>query len=450
MHGPDLRAWRRIPITDLRQFMAMLVLAGVIFVSGTRLNLLPGDVLFVGDFTGEGNAARQMLYLGGVVIMLACADPLNRPDRLLAIGLPLLLLLAWCAASMTWSVAPAVGARRLILAVIVVWLIHRTVDDLGPERAFATVLYVALGLLIANLLAVAVHPGAVHHFRGAILDESIVGSWRGVMPEKNGAGLLTATTLLLLCFGAGRMGLLLRCGFIVLTVIFLLGTRSKTSIGLVGVGLLAGGMFQLYRPRMRGLLVPVLAIVLAVLALLAWYLVPPWLLELDSSLSAFTGRIQIWRVLVAAIGDRPWLGAGFGSVWNVGPTSPIYDYTSSPWITRMIAEGHNGYLDLLMEIGVVGAVLSVLVLFVLPIGRLLLYPVQDRALAGLCLALLTFALLHNLTESSIMVPDHPGQVAILLAITCIRRLTRPRVAPGSVSRRHSLPAAAGDTTARPA
>ncbi|WP_347302201.1 O-antigen ligase family protein [Croceibacterium sp. TMG7-5b_MA50] len=450
MHGPDLRAWRRLQPQDLRQFLAMLVLGGIMFISATRLNLLPGDVLFVGDFTGAGNTTRQLLYLAGVAIMLVCADPLNKPDRLLAMGVPLLLLLAWCAASMTWSVAPQVGVRRLILAIVVVWLVHRTVDDLGPDRALAVVLYVALGLLLANLAAVAVHPGAIHRLRGAILDDSIVGAWRGVMPEKNGAGLLTATTLLLLCFGVGRLGLLLRFGFIVLAAVFLLGTRSKTSIALVGVGLLAGALFQLYRPQLRPLLLPALAIVLVAVTLAAWYLVPPWLDELDSSLSAFTGRIQIWRVLVAAIGDRPWLGAGYGSVWNVGPTSPIYDYTSSPWITRMIAEGHNGYLDLLMEIGIVGAVLALLVLFVLPIGRLLLSPARDRTLAGLCLALLVFALCHNLTESSILVPDHPGQVAILLAIACIRQLTRPHAEERPASYRRRARTAPPATDPRPA
>jgi len=422
MTETDLRGWRGLSLDDLRQTLAAIVLGGVVFISATRLTLLPGDVLVANDFSGEGNVLRQLLYLLGAVIMLFTADPLRHPGRLLSIPVPVLILLAWCFASMGWSVAPGVGLRRLVLAVLVIWMCFRTIDTLGPRRTLAVVLYVSLGLLIANLVAVALLPEAVHRLRGVILDDSIVGAWRGIMPEKNGAGLLTAVTIILLCFGIGRLALLIRLGFIALAVIFLLGTQSKTAIGLVGIGVVTGGLYQFYDPRWRVFLVPLLAIGVAAAVLAAWHYLPPFLLELDSSLSAFTGRIQIWRVMVDYIADNPWLGAGFASVWNVGPTSPVYDYTSSLWITTLIAEGHNGYLDLVMQIGIPGAVLAVTVLFLLPIAKLLTLPPAARDLAGVCLGVLVFSLFHNLTESTILWPDHFGQVMIVIAVATTNRL----------------------------
>ncbi|KHL24828.1 hypothetical protein PK98_13150 [Croceibacterium mercuriale] len=422
MQSTDLRGWRGLSLDDLRQALAVVVLGGVVFISSTRLTLLPGDYLFAGDFSGEGNVVRQLLYVLGAGLMLLTADPLRQPGRLLAMSLPMLALLVWCVASIGWSVEPGVGLRRLVLAILVIWMCFRTIDVLGPRAALAVVLYVSFGLLIANLLAVAVHPAAIHRLRGAILDDSIVGAWRGVMPEKNGAGLLTAVTIILLCFGIGRLALLLRIGLIALAAIFLLGTQSKTAIGLVGIGVITGGLYQLYSPRLRLFLLPLLAIVGAGAVLAAWVYLPPLLLELDSSLDAFTGRIQIWRVMVVYIADHPWLGAGFGSVWNVGPASPIYDYSSSPWITKLIAEGHNGYLDVIMQLGIPGAVLAVIVLFVLPIAKLLTLAPAARDLAGVCLGVLVFSVFHNLTESSILSPDHFGQVMIVIAVAATDQL----------------------------
>ncbi|WP_121115532.1 O-antigen ligase family protein [Croceibacterium ferulae] len=432
MQQTDLRGWRELSLDDLRQALAAIVLGGVVFISATRLTLLPGDILVANDFSGEGNVLRQLLYLVGVGLMLVTADPLRQPARLLAVPVSVLILLAWCVASLGWSVAPGVGLRRLVLAVLVIWMCFRSVDMLGPRRALAVVLYVSLGLLVANLVAVATVPVAVHRFRGVILDDSIVGAWRGIMPEKNGAGLLTAVTIILLCFGVGRLPLLVRIGCIGLAAIFLYGTQSKTAIGLVGIGIVTGGLYQLYTPQWRVFLLPLLAIGGAAAVLAAWTYVPPYLLELDSSLAAFTGRIQIWRVMVDYIADNPWLGAGFGSVWNVGPTSPVYRYTTSHWITTMIAEGHNGYLDLVMQIGIPGAVLAIGVLFVLPLAKLLTLPAAARDLAGVCLGVLIFSLFHNLTESTILWPDHFGQVMIVIAVAVTNRLCGSWWRPGQV------------------
>jgi O-antigen ligase len=425
MPRTDLSSWRRVTLDQVYQVLGTIVLAGMVLIATTRLDILPEDLLYVGDFSGGGDTLRQLLYLAGFAIMVVTAEPLRDPGRLFALPLSMLVLVAWCIASIGWAIEPSIAARRLGLALLVIWIGFRTVNDVGPSRAMKVVLYVLTALLFANLLAVAIFPQAVHHTRGMMLDDSIAGAWRGILPEKNGAGLATAINFLLLLFGLGRFRLLARLSLMALCLVFLAGTQSKTSMGLLAFSAIIGGLFQLYGARMRVLVLPLLVVLLAVATCLLWIYLPPYLDELDSSLNAFTGRIQIWRVMLQFIQDHPLLGAGFGSVWNIGSNSPIYSYTSIDWIRRLISQGHNGYLEMAMQIGLIGAALGTVTFFFIPITKVLASTTICRRMGGLCLALLVFGMLYNFTESSILVPDHFGQVMLILAIASVERLRRP-------------------------
>jgi len=401
-----------------------VVLGGMVFITTTRLNILPGDPLIIGYFDGSGSALRQGLFLLGVAIMLMVGRPLSDPWPLVRLPIALALLLGWCALSTSWSVAPDVATRRLLLTVIVIWLCFRTVDQLGHRLAMDVVLYVCIGLLFANLAAVALFADAVHHNQGVLKDDSIVGAWRGILPEKNGAGLLSAITVLLLLFGAGRLRFWVRIGLILAAVAFLAGSHSKTSMAFAGVAALCGAAFLLCERRFRLLLVPALMIGLPVLAYAAAAYLPAYLQRLGSSLDAFTGRIQIWRIMADYIAAHSWTGAGFASVWNVGPESPIYSYSNVPWVTKAVAEGHNGYLDIWMQTGLPGLVLAVVALFVLPLGKILVSRAVTGARGGLQLALLLFALGHNFMESSILSSDQFGEMMLMLSIACVDDMRR--------------------------
>jgi len=424
MSGFDLRAWRELPLSTATILASAVVLGGMVFITTTRLNILPGDPLIIGYFDGSGSALRQGLFLLGVAVMLMVGRPLSDPWHLVRLPLALALLLAWCAISISWSDAADVATRRLLLTVIVIWLCFRTVDQLGHRLAMDVVLYVCIGLLFANLAAVALFADAVHHNQGVLKDDSIIGAWRGILPEKNGAGLLSAVTALLLLFGVGRLRPWARIGLIVAAVAFLVGSHSKTSMAFAGAAALCGGGFLLGERRFRPLLVPAFMIGLPALAYAAAAYLPAYLQRLGSSLDAFTGRIQIWRIMVDYIEAHSWTGAGFASVWNVGPESPIYAYSNVPWVTKAVAEGHNGYLDIWMQTGLPGLVLAVVALFLLPVGKILASPAVTGARGGLLLALLLFAMGHNGMESSILSSDQFGEMMLMLSIACVDDMRR--------------------------
>jgi O-antigen ligase len=422
----DLRGWRDLPLSSLAVPLAGSVLGGMVFIATTRLNILPGDPLIIGYFDGSGSALRQGLFLLGVAIMLAVGRPFSDPGQLVRLPLTLIALLAWCALSIGWSDAADIATRRLLLTMIVIWLCFRTVDQLGHRLAMDVVLYVCIGLLFANLVAVASFTDAVHHNQGELKDSSIVGAWRGILPEKNGAGLLSAITVLLLLFGVGRLRPMMRCAVIVAATVFLLGSHSKTSMAFAGSAALLGGVFHFYDRRLRILLLPMTMIGLPVCVYASVAYLPGYFQTLASSLDAFTGRIQIWRIMLDYIKDHPWTGSGFASVWNVGPISPIYRYSNVPWVTKAVAEGHNGYLDLWMQIGLPGLVLAIVALLVVPVMKLLSMRSKVGGRAGLQLALILFNVGHNCMESSFLSTDQFGEMMLMLSIACVDNMRRNR------------------------
>jgi O-antigen ligase len=105
--------------------------------------------------------------------------------------------------------------------------------------------------------------------------------------------------------------------------------------------------------------------------------------------ATFTGRTAIWRGLLPVASQQTLCGLGFGSFWT--------PYTR---IHYVVGEAHNGYLDIVLDIGYLG--LFLMTIFLLSSCR--------RAVKGLALdfdwaclwiCLLFVTVLHNATESSL-------------------------------------------------
>jgi O-antigen ligase len=81
---------------------------------------------------------------------------------------------------------------------------------------------------------------------------------------------------------------------------------------------------------------------------------------------SLSGRVTIWHAVVTMIQDRPWIGHGFGSFWQTqdllnGLGARTHLSEMEKWIddARVINQAHNGYLDLLLSVGIIGLVLVV-------------------------------------------------------------------------------------------
>lgn len=366
---------------------------------------------------GAGDVINQVLHVAIFLVLLSAGGMPSRRE-LFCVPASITLLLAYCFVTVLWAVAPFISFRRATLTAIVVWVTFRQVNDLGPERTFKLLRLALAGLLVVNFMMVFLTPYGIH---GEVLGEesSVVGDWRGIIPHKNVTGVVCALTILLYAFDNRQFSRLFSALVIAGAAIFLFYTNSRTSEVILLLGVIAGVVVRPYDPSHRTVIGVFLLFVLG-FALQVFSANIDAVTELLNDPGALTGRAAIWPLLLEYAGDHPWTGAGFSSFWQIGDNSPIWTLTAG-WVAVYAAHGHNGFLDLLVTIGVPGLLLAVAVLIVWPLLRLLLSLSIEKPRRSLLLALIIFCVGHNLTESSLLNAASVVQVFLLITIAVTYR-----------------------------
>lgn len=416
--------------------------AYILFVLLTLMVIAP-IITSGGEMTGSGNVFRQVTYAILFAATLWAVGVLQQWRKLLIVPMTLMLALGWCWLSLTWAIDPMISFRRLLLTTMIIWTIFLVIDDCGYDRTIKVLMIFLAALLVANYVAIAVSPSAVHSL-GESMDKGLVGDWRGLLPQKNFTGAICAMTILIFTFGGQRMWLALRLAIIVATAYYLFRTQSKTSMGMLVTALISGAIALRFKPKYRIALIPVLLIgsIVAMLSSLKWW---DEMLGPFQRKDALTGRGEIWPYLFNYAKDHPLTGSGYGAFWNIGENSPVYQYTKN-WVSEL-GNGHNGYIDLLVQVGLPGLILAVVATIIMPAARLLSTTSAGRSQVALLVAMLVFCVGHNMTESSLLERDTIIEVFLMftIALTGVvtRRSSKPVRSPtperreGSSSRRRS-------------
>ena len=84
-----------------------------------------------------------------------------------------------------------------------------------------------------------------------------------------------------------------------------------------------------------------------------------------------------------------------------------------------ITVGHNGYLDLLVTVGLPGLVIAVFALIIWPIWKLLADQSIKAEEGALISAMLIFCMGHNVTESSLLSRDALVGLFMVLAVAFV-------------------------------
>jgi O-antigen ligase len=377
--------------------------------------------------SASGDTLRQVVYLATFGMILYGALRKNGALAVRAIPLSIVILLAWCAATALWTAEPDVVMRRAVLATIFVFSMLLVVDTLGSARTVALLRYVMAAIIVADLLSVALVHNAIH--QADDLEAGLAGAWRGLHSHKNMAGSVAASAVVMFFYfwreGRKRSDLLLCLA----SFVFLVMTRSKSSLGLLPVALAAGA---LYRVAARNRLDRTIAAVASALFVLGFGLAVTlewqFIARFFEDPQHFTGRAAIWSAEVAYIRDHPWIGSGLGTFGNTGARSPIYEYVGAGWVSQ-IGEGHSGYLEMLVTLGGVGFAIGMAGLLVLPF---LQFWRADRArsnLDAMLFTLFTFDVLHNFMESDFVQVTSAQWGQMLLVIALLRVTAREAQAP---------------------
>jgi O-antigen ligase len=111
-----------------------------------------------------------------------------------------------------------------------------------------------------------------------------------------------------------------------------------------------------------------------------------------------TGRLELWKAVVEAIGQKPILGFGFSGFWmgaSAGSDTVQRQILWSPLYS------HNGYLEIALSLGLVGLFLAILFLTQGFRRAWVRGHTGDSPHRFWPLALLLFVAIHNLGECSI-------------------------------------------------
>ncbi|WP_333874819.1 O-antigen ligase family protein [Methylobacter sp.] len=308
--------------------------------------------------------------------------------------------------SAVWSDVPAISLRRSMQqALLLSCVVAPFVMVVDRQEIVDKVCWIFAAVIIINVMTL------------PLLGIPDFG-YRGIYSQKNSLGQIVTTGFFFFAYASARRQGCLRWLFAALALLAIglcIVSHSKTSIGLLFVTpVLAGLIISL--SRIKDALARTIAVVmclnLAVAVIAASMIIPFGISDISEFIfhdTTFTGRTKIWEFAGHYIDQAPFVGYGFGSFWGVGDAARAL---GEGFIAGLL-QAHNGYVDVVLEMGYVG----LLLVAVLTIGLFLsiLRLAQYDALTSLLLlTCLLFVLLNNTMESSLFRSYVPLWMVFLL------------------------------------
>jgi exopolysaccharide production protein ExoQ len=135
--------------------------------------------------------------------------------------------------------------------------------------------------------------------------------------------------------------------------------------------------------------------------------------------ATLTGRTELWEAVLGSIGQRAGLGYGYGAFWHTAAESESL-FAAIGWRAW---HAHNAFLDLWLNLGVLGVLLFTALFVWAATAALRRLRGGADAEAVWPLALLAFTLLTNLTESRLLEPNNLYWI-LFCAVVCAPALRR--------------------------
>lgn len=324
---------------------------------------------------------------------------------------------AWIFASALWSDSAAITAVQSVATAATLIIAALLGTHLKLREILAG--FVAGGLLIA---ALSVALGVVVPSYGLMPSGYQGGALRGLYIHRNLlAEVLTPAAIAALALpltGAHRTLKKLACLLPLVATIFL--TRSSTAIGVLAAVIALAVAFAIIRRvkrRWRGLALfaAVVAGAFTILIVLANVSIVFALLQRDDTL---TGRTPIWDAVTRLITMRPITGYGWGAVWGEGAATRTFVTRS---VLFEVDSAHSGYLELLLQIGIVGFILFALLLAGILIRGIKQVVTEGSVESTFAPLLIVSVLAYNLAEASFV-----STLTLLALGVMAAHLARPR------------------------
>jgi O-antigen ligase len=281
-------------------------------------------------------------------------------------------------------------------------------------------------ILVASLVVGMIYPDRITEIGTDISQRN---AWHGITHSKNEFGMI-ASFAVIICVNRwlareGRTFWAIAGSAIAFTCLIL--SRSNTSLfaTIVGVASMVLVMrVPVIRRRYSTHVVVAIAATILLYELAIQDVIPGVntllapIMSLTGKDTTFSARTVIWNIIKEHIQGAPYLGTGYGAYW-VGPfpTSPSYVFVSLMYFYP--TEAHNGYLELVNDLGILGLICVLVFLFWFMRQALQLMRF-DRNQAALYLALLFQEMVINMSESD-WFSRGSTFATLVLGITCLSR-----------------------------
>lgn len=296
-------------------------------------------------------AAGQFLIL--CVLVCVVTKRWRRILPLLRFITPYFLIVSLCIASSLWSEYPLSTLRRSITLGVCIMFGVYCYEAFGLSRLIHMVSGVAMFLGVLSLIVYFVAPKI-----GQEPNVDIYGTaMRGVFSQKNGMAGFMLLGIVCVSYRAidQRRLTTFVLSALLLYVCIALGRSVSALLIATVILVLTGWLLLREKPHACAMFTFIGSSVTAVL-IAGLILMPDEMLQLLGRDASLTGRLPLWRQVIATIADRPLLGYGYSGFWNAGSLDVQYLWQRAGW---MAPDSHNGYLDVMLQTGVLGILLYV-------------------------------------------------------------------------------------------
>jgi len=396
-----------------------------LFIISTRalsnwIDLTPQDGSVVDPGVSGSPVDRGLLTLLIILGLFILGRRIGQTKRILRRNKWMIALFVYMVWSITWSNFPAISIRRSVRSMgtlVMVLVVLTEQDSLGAIRALLRRLYfvhIPLSIVVIKYFR---NIGVAYTWNG------VEEMWIGLAVHKNNLGQVAMCSGLVATWASFQTWTrklpawdLLLLG---LTMWVLAGSKnSHSSTAILGftVGVVVLVALQLIKTRpksakrivLAGLMVLAAAAPLLYVGLKTLGTSPTALiLEATGRDATFTGRTGLWTDVLNNAAKNPLLGVGLGAFW-VGPIGyamyPLENWSSVTPGWRP-GQAHNGYVDVYVDLGVVGLGLVLLVVASAFDGALDDLK-KEFEVGRLRLTLLVSILVTNITESSLLKGTH--------------------------------------------
>ena len=350
----------------------------------------------VNIFALDYSLNRQAFLLNYLLTFILVALRWQKVLNMLRQNVYLLALIAIVILSFLWSDAPRQTLTGLVgmLATTLygVYLASRyslreQLSLLGTTFSVSVVLSFVFALLLPSYGIM----GGIH-----------AGTWRGIYTHKNQLGkrmVLSALVFLIQAQLHRSWRWSAWLGYSLSVVLIILSTSVSAFLNVFLVTLAVFGS------RLIGFRKVSWVLLLGLVAALVWAC---WILLPDIGASilepfgkdmTLTGRTEIWPYILEKIQQRPWFGYGYSAFWG-GLTQESADIIRA--VRWPVPDSHNGYLDLILQVGIAGFGLYLLGFWDALTRSVLLIRATHRWEQTWVFSFLIFTVLINIGESSLL------------------------------------------------